>query len=251
MIRITARGKILVMAEPIQGSPPPPPNGTGRSRWRYRRGHGVEFDRVAFFTDAVFAIAMTILIVSVEAPVLRSNVRDPATLLHKLGALYPQFFSFFLAFLLLARYWMAHHEFFSGLKSVDRRLIAINLTYLAFVAFLPFPTSLVGKYEQNPMSVVLFAVCLAIISGLETVAFASAHHRGHLRREMTPELYHHGVIQSSTPVVLFVLSIPLAFFSPTLALLSWLLGMPIGIVVDRRAPQSVREYLAAFDPDDD
>jgi len=188
---------------------------------------------VAYFTDAVFAIAMTLLIVSVETPDLAGAANEPSALLEPLGDLGPQLFSFFLAFLLLGRYWMAHHAFFSVLRMVDRQFIALNLTYLAFVAFLPFPTELVGKYEENPISVVLFALTLAAISGMESVLFRHAHRTAMLARPMTESAYRYGMIQSTTPVVLFLLSIPIAFWSPTVALLSWLLAMPIGMLVDR------------------
>ncbi len=104
---------------------------------------------MAFFTDAVFAIAMTLLIVSIGAPALQGDISEPNELWGAPCEMAPEFFSFFLAFLLLARYWMAHHEFFSSLDRVDRSLIAANLVYLAFVAFLPFPTELVGRYERT------------------------------------------------------------------------------------------------------
>ncbi|MFI5393369.1 MAG: TMEM175 family protein [Myxococcota bacterium] len=91
---------------------------TPRSRWRYVRGQGLEFDRVAFFTDAVFAIAMTLLIVSIDAPKLPAPWEAPSVMLDALREQAPQFFSFFLAFLLIGRYWLAHHELFSSMKAV-------------------------------------------------------------------------------------------------------------------------------------
>ena len=62
------------------------------------RGQGLEFDRVAFFTDAVFAIAMTLLIVSIDAPKLPAPWEAPNVMLDALREQVPQFFSFFLAF---------------------------------------------------------------------------------------------------------------------------------------------------------
>jgi uncharacterized membrane protein len=213
---------------------------TPRHRWAYRRGEGSAFDRVAYFTDAVFAIAMTLLIVSVQAPDIppeltgdRRELMD--AMVERLDVLLPQLFSFFLAFLLLARYWLAHHAFFAVLDRVDRRFIALNLTYLAFVAFLPFPTELVGKYERDPVSVSIFALTLAAISGMESVLFRHAHRAGLLADPMSERTYRYGMIQSTTPVVLFLLSIPVAFvWSSTAALLMWVLAMPIGFIVDRR-----------------
>jgi uncharacterized membrane protein len=223
-----------------------------RARWRYEREQGLEFDRVAFFTDAVFAIAMTLLIVSIEPPDLKGDVSDPSVLWDALRDMRPQFVSFFLAFLLLGRYWMAHHEFFAILQRVDRSLMTWNLVYLAFVAFLPFPTLLVGRYETNPVSVVMFALGLAAISGMESVLFALAHRHELFGRKLGPLEYRVGMIQSTTPVVLFILSIPIAFWSPTAALLSWLLAIPLGIVVDRHWHVDSRTILAptGSDPGD-
>jgi uncharacterized membrane protein len=221
----------------------PPPSGT----WRYQRAH-LEFDRVAFFTDAVFAIAMTLLIVTVQVPPLEGPIDAPGTLLGAMTGLWPQLFSFFLAFLLLGRYWMSHHAFFSGLKSIDRRLVAWNLVYLAFVAFLPFPTNLVGEYENNPLSVVLFALTLAAISGLEAVILRLAHKGGNLARPMPEDVYRYGMAQSLTPVILFLVSIPISFWNPTVALLSWLLSIPLGIILARRRPKEAVELLEHMDP---
>ncbi|HEY6567469.1 MAG TPA: TMEM175 family protein [Actinomycetota bacterium] len=216
-----------------------------RSRWRYERAQGLEFDRVAFFTDAVFAIAMTLLIVSIETPDLpRGLEADPQALWHELKLLIPQFISFFLAFLLLGRYWMAHHEYFAALARVDRSLITANLLYLAFVAFLPFPTALVGRWEDNPVSVVAFAICLAVISGMESVLFRIAYRHGLLRLAMSAKEYKVGMLQSSTPVLLFVVSIPIAFWSPTAALLTWLLAIPLGFALDHFMQVDSRTLLA-------
>jgi uncharacterized membrane protein len=217
---------------------------TPRTRWRYVRGEGLEFDRVAFFTDAVFAIAMTLLIVSIDAPHLPPPTDEPGVLTDALKGLGPEFFSFFLAFLLIGRYWLAHHELFSSMKAVDRSFITLNLVYLAFVAFLPFPTELVGRYAENPVSVVLFALCLAAVSGMETVLFRLAYRHRLLRIDLGPDGYRYGVIQSTTPVVLFLISIPIAYVSTTVALLSWLLAIPAGIWIDHRAGMKTEDIMA-------
>ena len=215
-----------------------------RARWRYERSQGLEFDRVAFFTDAVFAIAMTLLIVSIEAPDLKGDTSDPGELWRQLQDMRPQFISFFLAFLLLGRYWMAHHEYFAALARVDRSLITANLVYLAFVAFLPFPTALIGRWETNPVSVVMFAICLAAISGMESVLLRIAYRHRLLRVKLDAKEYRVGMIQSTTPVVLFIVSIPIAFWSPTAALLTWLLAIPLGIALDHFMQIDSRTIMA-------
>ncbi len=222
---------------------PPPPPGS----W-LRKNDGLEFDRIIFFTDAVFAIALTLLVVELGVPVITQDPEVPARMLDALDDKLPQFISFFIAFILIARYWVAHHMMFAQLRAIDPRLISINLVYLAFVAFLPFPTALVGEYEENPISVMLFAVCLAIISGLEVVQFRHAYRADLTRKPMPPEVYRWGVIGSSSPVVVFIVTMPLAFISSTLCLTSWLVTIPIGAYLAHKAPVDVNEYLIAGRP---
>ncbi|MEX0832939.1 MAG: TMEM175 family protein [Actinomycetota bacterium] len=217
--------------------PPVPPNAY------VRHGEGLEFDRVVFFTDAVFAIALTLLVVDIGIPTLRGPAGDSSTMLDALSDTLPEVISFFIAFIVIGRYWLAHHLFFGQLRAVDRPLISLNLLYLAFVAFLPWPTALVGDYEQNPISVLLLAACLAIISGLEVVQFHYAYKHNLMRQRIPPDVYRFGVIGSLTPVAVFILSAPLAFVSSTLCLTSWLVTIPIGIILDRRGPRGARQIM--------
>src|SRR5919108_220549 len=94
------------------------------------------------------------------------------------------------------RYAPAHHLFYATLARIDRRMIAINLVYLAFIAFLPFPTVLLGTYFENPLSVTVYAVTVAIVSGLEVVLFRHAHRARLLTEAMPEDVYRWGVLQS-------------------------------------------------------
>jgi uncharacterized membrane protein len=222
---------------------PPPPEGS----W-LRRNDGLEFDRVIFFTDAVFAIALTLLVVQISIPVISdAQANEPSAMWNALSDSLPEFIGFFIAFILIARYWMAHHLFFAQLRAVDRGLIGINLIYLAFVAFLPFPSALVGHYEQNPISVLLFAACLCIISGLEVVEFRHAQRNHLFRNRMPDDVYRYGVISSLSPVVLFIVTAPLAFISSTLCLVSWLLSIPIGMALAKRAPAGLEDVMIGYE----
>jgi uncharacterized membrane protein len=200
---------------------------------------------VSFFSDAVYAIAMTLLIVELGVPALRGNVADPQTMLAALNEQISEIISFFIGCILIGRYWLAHHQFWSELRAVDQRLISINLIYLAFVAFLPFPVALIGNYEQNPISFLIFALCMALISALEVVMFAYAARKDLTRSPVSPEVYRYGLIGSGAPVVVFLLSMPVAFINTTLALACWLVMIPWGAFLRRRAPKGLDDYLLA------
>lgn len=204
-----------------------------------REGKGLELERAVFFTDAVFAIALTLLIVGIAVPEISQATEEPSTMLNALGDMFPKFVSFFIGFVLIGRYWMAHHVMFGQLRAIDQRLIGINLIYLAFVAFLPFPVGLVGEYEGNPVSVLLLAACLAMISSLEVVEFHYAYRKGLLARDIPPSTYRWTVVESLVPVAVFVITSPLAFVSSTLCLMSWLISIPINVVLQRKAPDDL------------
>ena len=198
--------------------------------------------RVIAFSDALFAIAMTLLVVSIAVPTL-SDAGDVHELADALNDRTSEFVSFFISFAVIGRYWIAHHQFFSLLRVIDNRLIVLNLIYLGFVAFLPFPTDLLGTYFSNPLSVTIYAVNVALISGFEVVLFTRAHRAGLLERRMPEDVFRWGRMMSSTPVFYFLISIPVAFVSTPAAALVWLLGIPAGIVGNRRKPAGADEYL--------
>jgi len=207
---------------------------------RYERG-GEEFGRVLAFSDGLFAIAMTLLVVGIVVPKLTDgdNVGDLADALNDL---IPNFVSFFISFAVIGRYWLAHHEFIGRLKAIDNGLIELNLVYLVFIAFLPFPTALLGNYFENPLSVATYAVAVGVVSGMEVVMFRHAHRRGLMTERMPEDVYRFGVIASLTPVLFFLVSIPLAFWHTGFAVASWFLVIPFDAVINRFEPEGAEEY---------
>lgn len=193
----------------------------------WRRGEEPDFGRVAFFTDAVFAIALTLLVLDLRLPAMSGDPDRPSSMLGALDDLIPKFVSFGVAFILLALYWRGNHAFFTRLARYDHKYVSIVLVYLAAVAFLPFPTSLIGEFEANPISGVLFAVSLAMVSGLETLLTWHAQHAGLFRVPMPPQLFKWELIGSLVPFAMFIGTIPLAFVTPTVMLFSWLAISPI------------------------
>lgn len=203
---------------------------------------GVEFGRTVAFTDGLFAIAMTLLVVSLAVPTL-GDASSVGELADKLNDDSATFVSFAISFAVIGRYWLAHHAYFSALARLDRGLIALNLTYLAFIAFLPFPTALLGAYFSNPLSVTIYAVNLAIVSGMEVVLFSYAQNHDLLERKLPRDVYRYGAAMSLAPVVFFLLSIPVAFLSSGVAACMWFLSIPFTAVAQRWKPEGADELL--------
>jgi uncharacterized membrane protein len=201
-----------------------------------------EFGRVLAFSDGLFAIAMTLLVVGIAVPELSNP--DERELWDALADMEAAYVSFFISFVVIGRYWIAHHQFFRLLSKLDYGLIWINMIYLAFVAFLPFPTALLGTYFENPVSVAAYAVSIALVSGFEVLLLRHAHRHHLLERQLPEDVYRWGLLLSSTPVLFFLGSIPIAFASTTVAVLFWFGGIPLQLLVlNRWKPPNADEYI--------
>lgn len=194
------------------------------------------------FSDAIFSIAMTLLVVGIAVPVI-STSDDVGQLADALGDLRPDMISFAVSFTVIGRYWIAHHQFCSRLTAVDQRFLSLNLIYLGFIAFMPFPTALLGDYADNSLAVAAYALIVVVISGMEVVLIQYARNAGLMHLEMSDRAYGWGIKMALTPVLFFGLSIPLAFLSPTLAFGCWIAGLPFQLIVQRWAPDDYTEQV--------
>jgi uncharacterized membrane protein len=173
-----------------------------------------DLDRSNAISDGIFAIALTLLVLGIDVP-----KGQEGHLWEALDDTLPQVLGYVISFGTAARLWLNHHRLFDDLEAVDTRLMQLNLVYLGLVAFLPFPSGLLGDYGDEPASVVVFAVTVAAIVGLGAVMRAHARTAGLFKADARhPEFDRGGVL---VPAI-FLASIPVAFVSPAVALYSWL-----------------------------
>jgi uncharacterized membrane protein len=116
-------------------------------------------ERLLFFSDAVFAIAITLLIIDLHAPALPLNA-DDAAWLRALRDMLPAFGGFALSFIVIGSFWAAHHSALSLLVHFHPRLVWPNLLLLMAVAFLPFPTALIVTGSLAHIPFVVYALAL-------------------------------------------------------------------------------------------
>ena len=176
------------------------------------------FERTVAFSDGVFAIAITLLVLSIDVPRLRGGEQ----LDHALSNLSDSFVSYFIGFAVIGLFWVGHHYFFDSLRGFDGRLLWLNLLYLSFIGLLPFTTALLGNFSNDPTAVVAYAVNVAL-AGLADALMVAVALRAHL---LVPEKQALGgelIARNLVPPAVFFASIPLAYVDTGLAKWSWVL----------------------------
>ncbi|CAN5292489.1 TMEM175 family protein [soil metagenome] len=207
--------------------------------------YGSNSDRVQFFSDAVFAIAMTLLVIDITVPVLGNGpsvtqaTMDPK-LWKALGEEFPQFLAYGLSFAVIGASWAGHHRMFALMRRFDGTLVSMNLLLLFFIAFVPFPTSLLSQYGSTMPAVVLYAGNVAVISLLQFGLLAYSYRRGYLDERVDLGLYRYVRRNLLTTPAIFLLSIPIGFvFGAALALYFWIALLPLNIIVGRYEPRVI------------
>jgi len=221
--------------EPSAGAADPP-IGTDGAVQRGRRAlnplsvaGNLEYDRVLFFSDAVFAIAITLLVV---------DIRVPEVVVHAGHQLYEsrdKILSFVISFLVIGLFWMGHHRLFRYITALNRRLIFLNLLFLGTIAFLPYPTALLfAGNTREPAAPAFYAACVAAAGVAELAIWLYATHKeGLVPASVPPAVRRYELAQLLPSPVVFLLSIPVAFIAPGFAPFTWFLLVPIARILPR------------------
>ncbi|KAM3095809.1 TMEM175 family protein [Phormidesmis sp. 146-12] len=191
----------------------------------------MSLSRFEAFSDGVFAIAMTLLVIEIKVPNLSQTTSSEAIteMLH-VGS---HLLSYVTSFLVIGVIWLNHHALFHLLKRIDRAALAINLVLLMCIAFIPYSTALIGAYA-NLQPVVMFYGLSLMLTGLvyNTLWFYVVHqylwrhphtHRRFIRRASLwsvgyPVLYLlaslMSLVSTTLSLVLYIL-IPLFYLFPS------------------------------------
>lgn len=127
-------------------------------------------DRIAAFSDGVFAVVITILVLGIEVPT--EVLSDASAVAEARDKLMHQILVYVLAFAVVAMYWAQHGILFGGLSRADRRLVVLNLLFLLPVSLLPFVTQLMGARRDDWRGVLIFAATNLVAAFLVSVQWA-------------------------------------------------------------------------------
>lgn len=182
-----------------------------------------QLERLTFFSDAVFAIAMTLLVIEIRVPELHEL--SDAALAQGLIDLAPKYIGFVISFLVTARFWTGHHIVMGMLKACDSRLIWLNMMTLMVVAFMPFPTAVLSDYVQLRVAVGFYAAWLTLLGLIYRWLISYAvNNRALMRDDVDPADIALLMQRSWTPLILGPLAFIVGMIAPVLAMLGLVVG---------------------------
>lgn len=177
-----------------------------------------------FFTDAVLAISITLLVFDVRLP----PDLDPARVGAAVAALWPSLLAFGISFVVLGVFWLSHHRLFALLRAADGGLLRLNLLFLPFAAFLPFATSVLAEAGTTTFPVVFYAACVSALGLARWLLWAhAARHPELLARPLDARERRAETLRSLAAPAIFLASIPLALVAPVAATVGWVLLAPL------------------------
>ena len=186
------------------------------------------FERLVLFSDAVFAIVITLLVLPLTEAV--ADLATSENLAGDLTDLWPRALSFVVTFLVIGQFWIAHHTMFGVVRSYDRTLLWMNIVALLTVSFLPFPSALLGArpFTGDRLPVVLYAASLTLASLAFTVTWHYALRGGLVASDAVDRDRRDLTVRSYATTAVFALSILAAFAGVVVAALFWVVLVPLG-----------------------
>jgi uncharacterized membrane protein len=206
---------------------------------RYKRD-GSEFDRAIAFIDATFAVALTLLVTTLD---LESDPAKWDSLSHFYESVGTQLVAFAISFVVIAGYWLAHYQMIESFVAIDLRVIVANLVLLAAIVLLPFTSEYAGDPSIDHLAIptVVLAVDVAAVSGAFTVVYLMGYRRGLLRRAPSRRECCWTALAFLAPAVVFLASIAIAIqVGPEAARLSWLSLVVVNPVIGGAAQRAAR-----------
>lgn len=204
----------------------PPAGETTEGRYEVLLASSSSLERTIAFSDAVFAIAMTILVLELHVPQV-----EPDNLPRALLGLVPGYLTFALSFVVVGMIWLFHHRKFSLIRHFDQNLLRLNLLVLLLVASSALPTALLSEYGDQTISTLVYAALICAIGFLMCSLWVYAWRRRLVDTRVDLPMFRLVLVHSLTIPGAFLVSIPVALLAgPTAAEVTWALAVPASLI---------------------
>ncbi len=182
--------------------------------------------RLEALTDGVFSILMTLIVFEIKAPVLSIfDANNPAILWAELFKYSSLFIGYIITFAVLAMFWLNHHFImYVFTKNINRVFIQLNVVFLALLSFIPFSSSLLGNYLNNPLAVAIFGINILVVGILSYYMFLYILHSPNIENKEVPnKTITKRKIRHQVTIVSTVIGIILCFVNPSISLIFYLI----------------------------
>jgi uncharacterized membrane protein len=179
-----------------------------------------QLERLILFSDAVFAIAITLLVIEIKIPEIPRETLTENSLLQALAHLIPNFLGFLISFLLIGQYWIVHHRIFGYVINFSERLIWLNILFLLAIALMPFSTRLYGEYVLRPVitPVVFYTANIAMLGIVNFFMWRYiSNAKNKISENLTPVLAKYFSLRALTVPVIFIIFSFVYLYSPMIA----------------------------------
>ncbi len=190
-------------------------------------------DRLLTLSDGVVAIAITLLVLQLAVPSLRpADANSASALASSLAQESDRYISYLISFYVIAQFWLIHHRVFGRIGGQREGLAWWNFAFLFTITVMPFTSSLLGRYAQNPLAVDIFAANLLLASLATQATTAYGRRRGLVTHRPDPRSLRMTRAESAGAVLIICVSAAVAWTSTSLAKYCWLLLAAVPWVVD-------------------
>jgi uncharacterized membrane protein len=194
------------------------------------RDHEKVLGRILTFSDGVFAIAILLLLIDIKLPAGTSTADLGAVL----RSLWPNYLAFFISFVVIGLYWIAHVRLFREVVRYSWGLVWLNFLYLLFIVIIPFSTSVLSIHFVK-LSAIIYAATIACVGYSNTIMRIYSTKGRRLISSRFGNIYiKNRILLSLIAPTGFVISIGIAFINPFAAQYFWIAMLIIHIIYQRR-----------------
>jgi uncharacterized membrane protein len=174
-----------------------------------------QLERMILFSDAVFAIAITLLVIEMKIPEIPGELLSEEALGESLNHLIPKFVGFFISFMIIGLYWTVHHRLFGFVTNYNQRLLWINLLFLMAVALMPFSTGFYSAYVfkllKSPVIIYVINICFLGIMNFILWKYVSNPKRKLTEGLSQPLAHYYAYRAIAIPIIFFAMAMAYLF----------------------------------------
>lgn len=181
-----------------------------------------QLERLILFSDAVFAIAITLLAIEIKVPELNRHTVTDQQLVNELAELIPKFIGFFVSFFIIGLYWSIHHRMFGYVVNYTNRLLWLNLIFLLAVVLMPFSTAFYSVYIirllKTPVIIYVVNIVFLGIMNFITWQYVTNTKRNLVEGLSVNEKKYFSIRAITVPIIFIVVALVYLFISPHVAI---------------------------------